>query len=304
LYDCSILAAGPKSTCPGAEGKVCLVYFKNRDMYDMIDWRVSNKAEESGCIGVIAFFEDYHQRLTSNDHTPLLIPYVYIDNEEGMKLLRSKIGSNATIEVDVFGAKCWPGWGLEVCRENWPCGNGDFCSYFSQSIGEDIYSDGMCGPCPMDANGDPNPLACYFDEDVSYDSVQNVQSCASSCGAEVALTSKSCKFCPSDLTKFQFGIESEEERCIFCPQNDMQFPDRTIALFGDNITCYQMERFFQRLPVPNDSTNCQLAQSMNYICGCGGIGYAGAKTHTKQVVLAWLPRVAAILSLMVSYFHY
>jgi hypothetical protein len=41
-------------------------------------------------------------------------------------------------------------------------------------------------------------------------------------------------------------------------------------------------------------------QSMNYICGCDGTGYAGADTHTKQVVLVWLPRVAAVLSLAVS----
>ena len=30
-----------------------------------------------------------------------------------------------------------------------------------------------------------------------------------------------------------------------------------------------------------------------------GTGYAGANTHTKQVVLVWLPRVSAILSIAV-----
>jgi hypothetical protein len=34
---------------------------------------------------------------------------------------------------------------------------------------------------------------------------------------------------------------------------------------------------------------------MNCICGCEGQGYAGADTSTKKVVLAWLPRTAAIL---------
>jgi hypothetical protein len=99
---------------------------------------------------------------------------------------------------------------------------------------------------------------------------------------------KSCKFCPSDLTKFEFGIKKEEERCIFCPENNLQFPDRTISLFGKT-----------PMPVPNDSTNCQLAQSMNYICGCDGIGYAGANTQTKRNALVWMPRVAAVLSILV-----
>jgi hypothetical protein len=304
LYDCSILAGDFNTSCPGADGKVCLVHFDDQNGFP---WYVSDTAEKSGCIGVIAFIEGYEgPHSAGNGDTPLLIPYVYIENEEGMALIQSKIESVATIQVDVFGALCVPNSGWETCRENLPCENGDFCYYESQLVGQDIYSKEHCFPCPTEADGDPDLLACYFDDNLFWgednNTVQNVNSCASSCGAEEALESRSCKFCPSDLTKFQFGIESEEERCIFCPQNDLQFPNRTISLFGDNITCDQMESFFQRLPVPQNSSNCKLAQSMNYICGCGGIGYAGAKTHTKQSVLVWLPRVAAILSLMVSCF--
>ena len=58
--------------------------------------------------------------------------------------------------------------------------------------------------------------------------------------------------------------------------------------------------FFTKLEVHKDSQNCRLAQSVNFICGCTGTGYAGANTTTKQVVLAWLPRVSGILSMMVS----
>ncbi|KAL3787791.1 hypothetical protein ACHAWO_007758 [Cyclotella atomus] len=62
-----------------------------------------------------------------------------------------------------------------------------------------------------------------------------------------------------------------------------------------------MDSFFKRSPVPKNSSNCELAQSMHYIiCGCEGQGYAGADTGTKKVVLAWLPRTAAILSILVS----
>jgi hypothetical protein len=127
-----------------------------------------------------------------------------------------------------------------------------------------------------------------------------VESCAKACDAGAALASKECKFCPTKLTEFSFGVEKEEDRCQFCPQNDVQFPDRKVPLFGDSVTCSQMESFFERLPVPNNSDNCQLAQSTNYICGCEGRGYAGANTSAKKVVLAWLPRTAAILSMLVS----
>jgi hypothetical protein len=286
LYDCSILAGDSNTSCHGAEGKICLVHFDNENGFS---WHVGNKAEKSGCTGVIAFIEGYDSPLENAD-TQLLIPYVYIEEEEGKALIQSKIESIATIQVDVFGALCDRNWAeMGTCRENLPCDNGVFCYYQSQPgsqlLGPDVYSEGSCFLCPIDANGDPDPLACYFDDNLFWaedtNIVQNVNSCASSCGAEAALLTKSCKFCPSDLTKFQFGIESKEERCIFCPQNDLQFPDRIISLFGDNITCYQIESFFQRLPVPNNSSNCQLAQSMNYICGCGGIILEGVTSFQR-----------------------
>ena len=127
-----------------------------------------------------------------------------------------------------------------------------------------------------------------------------MESCAKACDAAAALASKECKFCPTKLTEFSFGVDNEEDRCQFCPQNDVQFPDRIVQLFGDDVTCSQMDLFFKRLPVPKNSSNCELAQSMNYICGCEGQGYAGANTSTKKAVLAWLPRTAAILSILVS----
>jgi hypothetical protein len=307
LYDCSILAADPHNTCPGAEGKVCLIHFNDQNI-EFFSWHISNQLEESGCLGVIAFIEGFNGPVNfDNDDTPLLIPFVFIENGEGISLMQSKIGSNATIQVDVLGVGCYPpDSGRDICRGDWHCKDGDFCVYYDRLVGPDTYNEGYCDPCPSDAHGDPDPLACYFDEDLfkinlQYDTVQNVNSCASSCGAEAALMTKSCKFCPSDLTKFEFGIKKKEERCIFCPESNLQFPDRTISLFGKtpNTSCDQMESFFQRMPVPNDSTNCQLAQSMNYVCGCDGIGYAGANTQTKRNALVWMPRVAAVLSILV-----
>jgi hypothetical protein len=313
LHDCSDLIFDSKSICLGAEGKICLVHFDtNSSDYD---WQVSKQANKSGCVGVVAFQDGFDEACdveigscSSNSNSELLIPYVFIKEEKGSNLLINKIGSNATVEVDVFGAYC-SYTGEEFCTAIVSCEEGTFCLFYYGPMGQDMFNEGECYSCPKYANGDLNPLGCYFDDQLdlwdgdawtNWDTVQNVQSCASSCGVEAVLTSNDCKFCPDDLTKFEFGIESEEDKCMFCPQNDLQFPDRIIPLFGANITCHQMESFFQRLPVSNNSSICQLAQSMNYICGCGGIGYAGASTQTKQAVLAWMPRIAAILSMMVS----
>ena len=85
----------------------------------------------------------------------------------------------------------------------------------------------------------------------------------------------------------------------FCPNNDILHPDRNLPLFGDNITCDMVQLFFNRMEVDENSQNCRLAQSVNYICGCEGTGYAGANTEAKQKALVWMPRVSAVLSIMV-----
>jgi hypothetical protein len=184
-------------------------------------------------------------------------------------------------------------------------------TYLTLVDSADLYDYGSCLPCPGD------PTDCYLDpvvfiefddyDDDEYswnytypDTVQNVESCAKACDAAAALASKECKFCPTKLTEFSFGVDNDEDKCQFCLQNNVQFPDRIVQLFGDNVTCSEMDSFFKRLPVPKNSSNCELAQSMNYICRCEGQGYAGADTSTKKVVLAWLPRTAAILSILLS----
>jgi hypothetical protein len=82
----------------------------------------------------------------------------------------------------------------------------------------------------------------------------------------------------------------------------MLYPDRLVPLLGENVTCSMMRAFFERLEVHKDSLNCMLSLKSNHICGnCGGPGYAGANTSTKEKLLVWLPRVSAILSMMVSF---
>jgi hypothetical protein len=58
LHDCSNLSLESSSVCPGADGKICLVYFQNTDL-NAERWLVSDNAEKSGCVGVIAFDQAY-----------------------------------------------------------------------------------------------------------------------------------------------------------------------------------------------------------------------------------------------------
>lgn len=78
------------------------------------------------------------------------------------------------------------------------------------------------------------------------------------------------------------------------------YPHRKFPMFGNEIECWQMQAFFERIKYSDDSLNCRLAQSFNHICGCEGSGYAGANTDAKKAALVWLPRIMAILSILVS----
>jgi hypothetical protein len=86
----------------------------------------------------------------------------------------------------------------------------------------------------------------------------------------------------------------------FYPDDDVMYPHRKFPMFGSEIECWQMQAFFERIKYSDDSLNCRLAQSFNHICGCEGSGYAGANTDAKKAALVWLPRIMAILSILVS----
>lgn len=70
---------------------------------------------------------------------------------------------------------------------------------------------------------------------------------------------------------------------------------------GFTATCFEVESYLQ-YQIPGASNECFLAQHGNFLCGCsnGVYSYLGADTYKKQAGLAWAPRVAAILSLIVS----
>mmetsp|Transcript_148 Transcript_148/g.181 ORF Transcript_148/g.181 Transcript_148/m.181 type:complete len:948 (-) Transcript_148:263-3106(-) len=315
LHDCTVLTLDSNNICPGAEGKICVVDFKVQ--YALI-WQVSDQAEKSGCVGVIAFYPGEYESPYYHSNSELLIPYVLVSDEDGTNFLNN-IGANAAIEVNVFGGACYPnniGDG-QTCNKEWRCLGGDFCEYQSDPVFNEEwgfrYSSGTCRPCPVDVDtGDSDPWSCYFDtqydnrtkavETVSRKTVQKATECAQSCGL-AGTTFTSCKFCTSEVAAFEFSVVNEEDRCIFCPANDMIHHERIVPLFRPNgVTCWQLESFFNKLPIQKSNPNCKIAQSMNYICGCVGTGYAGADMEAEQKTLVWLPRVAAILSILGSLF--
>lgn len=111
-------------------------------------------------MGLIAFDQTYYG-LPLHDSSELYIPYVDITEEEGLVLLDSKIGTNAIVEVDIFGAVCDDdGCGNGKCRADLPCNDDSFCAFTYGAIRPDFYSEGLCLLCPKD------PIDCYFDPGV------------------------------------------------------------------------------------------------------------------------------------------
>lgn len=110
------------------------------------------------------------------------------------------------------------------------------------------------------------------------------------------------------------GCPGIEEPCMFCPNDDMTKPEKVLMeiqveaedfgydLGGISPTCELVDLMAQQ--VEGDTMVCSAASSLSYLCGCNGgrRSYFGADTDAKQAVLAWLPRVSAVLSIMGSSF--
>ena len=99
---------------------------------------------------------------------------------------------------------------------------------------------------------------------------KGVESCSETCASD--LTFPACKFCPQDVSGFDFGVDVNAGQCRFCPENDVQYPERDFPLFGEGIKCWQVQKFFETVEVNSDAINCRLSQMMNYVCGCQGPG--------------------------------
>jgi hypothetical protein len=197
---------------------------------------------------------------------------------------------------------------------------GTWVEDYAPCLGENEYCDfslgrkGYCTPCV------DNPIKCFYS---GLDGL-GAKECASRCDdgrAEVELESENCKVCPvlnftlDDVNAgFSSTLEEVENPCTFCAEKnateqtscssidrwDMEYPERTIRLFGSGVECWAVAEFYRSLNLEADSPYCESARTFNYVCGCSdSVGYAGANTTSKQIALVWLPRVGAILSILV-----
>ncbi|KAL3779349.1 hypothetical protein HJC23_007479 [Cyclotella cryptica] len=274
LKDCSGLILDEVDVCEGAAGHICLV---EDYTFDTLFWQLTDKAEKSGCLAVIMFadyenFPDNEPCRARHSYDQLDIPFVCISYDEGTLLMKEHIDSESITDVSTnyLGLMCFadfPRW-CEHCTED--------------------------------------PLFCYFDPVGGFPRTPEfISSCVESCNAEVSFGR--CKFCPNALTGSNLmggslDIDAGHAQCSFCPNNDVLYRHRKVPLFGTEISCWQMQAFFQRIKYSEDSVNCKLSQSFNHICGCTGTEYAGANSTAKQAALVWLPRVMAVLSIMGSCF--
>lgn len=104
------------------------------------------------------------------------------------------------------------------------------------------------------------------------------------------------------------GCPAVENHCVFCPGE--QIPEASwdrdvheLSTFREGVsaTCKDVESYLQ-YQIPSSSQLCELGQQNNHLCGCsdGVFSYLSADTYTRQAVLAWVPRITAMMSLIVS----
>jgi len=189
-----------------------------------------------------------------------------------------------------------------------PCDDNEYCDV---SLG----STGYCNPCPN------VPEQCF------YEGLNGLgaKDCAARCyddKTDTKVEKSNCKVCPrlnftlDDITDDFSSTKKEiENPCSFCAlknsslsstctsvnQWDMEFPDRTINMFGSGIECWAIAEFYKSLNIEADSSQCRSGRQFNYVCGCSdSVGYAGADSTAKKIALVWMPRIGSLLSILGS----
>jgi hypothetical protein len=186
LMDCSNLILHGVDTCPGAKNHVCLV---EDFTADTLFWDLSQKAEDNGCTAIIMLPSGGSGGQHSNDE--LAIPYVFVSDEEEKELLKSSIGKDVNVGIQIFGSACVPSWGIwglgAPCNKRLPCaGENEYCDY-RKTVKDGEYVEGWCTSCPVFEDGTPDPAGCFFDRSAGSNvkGPLQVQSCASSCMASL-----------------------------------------------------------------------------------------------------------------------
>jgi hypothetical protein len=115
------------------------------------------------------------------------------------------------------------------------------------------------------------------------------------------------EFCSSERNRFIGGIcgcPPIENECDFCPTKDITKPDDILEVAGFRVgfdtTCEDVDLALGLLD--RSEFYCWSAKELAHQCGCnkGVAWYYGAATVVKHAVLAWVPRVSGVLSLLGS----
>ena len=128
----------------------------------------------------------------------------------------------------------------------------------------------------------------------------------------LAAESDECGF--MQLLSSYCGCPAREDACDFCPnetppQEYMQVQVSAFSDFfaaGDTTLVPTCEVFFiMQDQISRDDRLCYLGFSRRDLCGCnnGEFDYSFANSHTKRVLLAWLPRLSGLISALVSFTH-
>lgn len=257
IVSCNNLVYREENTCvPGGndlptdetrqEGKICLVHDYTKNSYFI---SVVNKCANLGGVGVVMFQENL-SRVPNNEtwtgslsYLPTTIPSVVIPYDDGIRWEKERIGKIVKLNVTDIGDACIQ---QQFCSDDIPCvgsSEGMYCDY---KWGGGNGGNGFCRDCPTDEDGNPEPLQCFFNLDEDRGKIMGqsgVESCAETCA--FSLKFPSCKFCPEDVSGFDFGLKNEgDENCRFCPENDVLYPDKEFPLFGEGITCWMVQKFF------------------------------------------------------------
>jgi hypothetical protein len=268
LVLCSDLICGEDVDASSA---VCLIQNGN---FTIAEKAISCK--QSGGIAALIYDDFFLENNGFVDPNPG-IPTIGIDTELAMTFMEN-LGSIMTVALDVGEENC-----TTYCSDLNPCtGEKSFCNY-------DYDTSGVCEECWFD-EGSAVEDDCFF---VGLP-LRGAKECASTCGSRLEFPT--CKFCPSDLSLSNLGsgLEEGEEECEFCPGGlQREYWDQEVSIFGEGVNCFLIDEFYQKYHISKSAPNCQLAQTVNYLCGCHGIGYGGANNESKQAALVWLPRVMA-----------
>ena len=256
LVDCSDLVLDKVDICTGANNSICLVHdFDIDTVYSYI----ATECENSGGMALVLYYQKgpgYSNDVPVDLSTllsPANISVVRIAYNDGKRLQQDKLGSFANVTTYDADSHCWK---EEYCSTTIPCVDTNQYCYFLEGSDEGH----ECRVCPDD------PVNCFFPSTIVIDMdarVSNtIKSCSSSCMMDLELETN-CKTCGESISTMEFGADDPSERCDFCPEEDIKYPDRIVPIFSTattNVTCSQVQSFFSKVDVDKESKNCRLAQ--------------------------------------------